>query len=152
MKVWKLVSGILSIILFVFVSFQSCAAGVSNTLQSNGEVGGSAGIIVAIMLLAGGIVSIATQKGSKGGNIALIVLYGIGALLGFLLAGSYSDLYIWASWCLICIIFAFISLFKSKGEVKVKTPRCPHCKKELVKNPQNPNVWTCTNCNKNFKA
>lgn len=30
MKVWKLVSGILSIILFVFVSFQSCAAGVSN--------------------------------------------------------------------------------------------------------------------------
>lgn len=32
MKVWKLVSGILSIILFVFVSFQSCAAGVSNAL------------------------------------------------------------------------------------------------------------------------
>ena len=34
MKVWKLVSGILSIILFVFVSFQSCAAGVSNALES----------------------------------------------------------------------------------------------------------------------
>ena len=32
MKVWKLVSGILSIILFVFVSFQSFAAGVSNAL------------------------------------------------------------------------------------------------------------------------
>lgn len=35
MKVWKLVSGILSIILFVFVSFQSCAAGVSNALEAN---------------------------------------------------------------------------------------------------------------------
>ena len=34
MKVWKLVSGILSIILFVFVSFQSCAAGVSNALEA----------------------------------------------------------------------------------------------------------------------
>lgn len=33
MKVWKLVSGILSIVLFVFVTFQSCAAGVANTLS-----------------------------------------------------------------------------------------------------------------------
>lgn len=92
MKTWKLVSGILSIILFVFVSFQSCAAGISNTLEANGEAGGSAGIVVAILLLAGGIVSIATRNGGKGGNIAIIVLYGIGALLGFALAGSYADL------------------------------------------------------------
>ena len=53
MKTWKLVSGILSIVLFVLVSFQSCAAGMVNTIEDNGEVGGSAGIIVAIMLLAG---------------------------------------------------------------------------------------------------
>lgn len=78
MKVWKLVSGILSIILFVFVSFQSCAAGVSNALEANGEASGSAGIIVAILMLAGGIVSIATRKSlGKGGNIALIVLFGL---------------------------------------------------------------------------
>ena len=31
MKTWKLVSGILSIIMFVFVTFQSCAAGISNS-------------------------------------------------------------------------------------------------------------------------
>ena len=46
MKVWKLVSGILSCILFVLVAFQSCAAGISNALESNGEVSGSAGILV----------------------------------------------------------------------------------------------------------
>ncbi len=74
MKTWKLVSGIISIVLFAFVMFQSCAVGISNSLEANGESGGSAGIIVAIMLLAGGIVSIATRNGSKGGNIALIVL------------------------------------------------------------------------------
>ena len=74
MKTWKLVSGILSIIMFVFVTFQSCAAGISNSIEDNGEVGGSAGIIVAIMLLAGGIVSIATRNSKgKGGNIAVIV-------------------------------------------------------------------------------
>ena len=75
MKTWKLVSGILSIVICLFVLFQSCAAGLSNTMQGNGELGGTAGLIVAIMLLAGGIVSIATRKSSgKGGNIALIVL------------------------------------------------------------------------------
>ncbi|WP_330590283.1 hypothetical protein [Dorea longicatena] len=112
MKTWKLVSGILSIILFVFVSFQSCAAGISNTLEANGEAGGSAGIVVALLLLAGGIVSIATRNGGKGGNIAIIVLYGIGALLGFALAGSYADLNVWAGWCLICAIIAIVALIK----------------------------------------
>ena len=112
MKTWKLVSGILSIILFVFVSFQSCAAGISNTLEANGEAGGSAGIIVAILLLAGGIVSIATRNGGRGGNIAIIVLYGIGALLGFALAGSYTDLNVWAGWCLICTVIAIVALVR----------------------------------------
>lgn len=114
MKTWKLVSGILSIILFIVVAFQSCAAGVANTLTENGEVGGSAGIVVAIMMLAGGIVSIATRKGSKGGNIALIVLFGIGALFGFSLAGSYADLNIWAGWCAINAILAIVALIKGK--------------------------------------
>lgn len=115
MKTWKLVSGILSIVLCLFVLFQSCAAGLSNAIQANGEVGGSAGILVAIMLLVGGIVSIATRNNEgKGGNIALIVLYGIGALFGFTLAGSYGDLVIWAAWCLICAIMAIVALRKNK--------------------------------------
>ena len=41
MKTWKLVSGIISIVLFAFVMFQSCAAGISNSLAENGESGGS---------------------------------------------------------------------------------------------------------------
>lgn len=115
MKTWKLVSGILCIVLSLFVLLQSCAAGLSNALQDNGEVGGSAGVIVAIMLLAGGIVSIATRKGGKGGNIALIVMFGIAAFLGFTLAGSYGDLVIWSVWCLICAVLAIICLVKGSG-------------------------------------
>ena len=61
MKVWKLVSGILSIVLVGFIIFQSCAAGVSNALEENGEVSGSAGVIVAILILAGGIISQAAK-------------------------------------------------------------------------------------------
>lgn len=118
MKTWKLVSGILSIVLFVLVSLQSCAAGISNAMEENGEMGGTAGLIVAVMLLAGGIVSICTRKGGKGGNIALIVLFGLGALTGFTLAGSYADLSIWSGWCLICAILAIIALIKEKKKAE----------------------------------
>ena len=83
-------------------------------MAENGEASGSAGIIVAIMILSGGIVSIATRKGGKGGNIALIVLFGIGALFGYVLAGSFSDLNIWATWCLINVVLAIVSLIKCK--------------------------------------
>lgn len=111
MKVWKLVSGILSIVLFLIVSFQSCAAGISNTLSDNGEVGGSAGVLVAIFLLAGGIVSIATRNSKgKGGNIALIILFGLATIIGLALAGSYLDLKIWAAWCAINVVLAIIAL------------------------------------------
>lgn len=114
MKVWKLVSGILSIVLFLIVSFQSCAAGISNTLSDNGEVGGSAGVLVAIFLLAGGIVSIATRNSKgKGGNIALIILFGLATIIGLALAGSYLDLKIWAAWCAINVVLAIIALVKT---------------------------------------
>ena len=117
MKIWKLVSGILNIVLCAFVMFQSCAAGISNALEENDEVSGSAGAIVAIMLLVGGIVSIVTRNSEKkGGNIAMIILYGLGALMGATMAGSYSDLKIWAGWCLICAVVAILGLFIKKKE------------------------------------
>lgn len=119
MKTWKLVSGILSIILFVVVAFQSCAAGVANALEENGEISGSAGIFVAIMMLAGGIVSIATRKAKgKAGNIALIVLFGLAALIGFTNYGSYSDLAIWSGWCLINAVLALVAIFTGKKKVE----------------------------------
>ena len=110
MKIWKLVSGIISIVLFVFVTFQSCAAGVANTLLENGQSSGTAGIFVAIMLLVGGIVSIAVRNTKIGGDIALIILFALGAIIGFSMAGIYLDLYIWASWSALCAILAIVSI------------------------------------------
>jgi hypothetical protein len=115
MKIWKLVAGILSIILFVFVTFQSCAAGIANTLSENDESSGSIGVIVAIFMLAGGIVSIVTRKSTgKGSSIALIVLFGFAALIGFAGHGSYSDLMVWSFWCLLNAVLAFISMLTHK--------------------------------------
>lgn len=115
----ELVSGILSIVLFIVVAFQSCAAGVVNTIEDNGQSSGSGGIMVAIMMLSGGIVSVATRKSEgKGGNIALIVLFGLGALIGFALAGNFTDLNIWAAWCLINAVLAIIALIKGNKSEK----------------------------------
>lgn len=115
MKTLKLVTGILSIILFVFVTFQSCAAGLGNALADNGKVSGSAGLMTAICLLAAGIVSIATRNKEKnGGNIACIILYLIGALLGLTMAGSYADLKIWGGYAAICGIIHIISMISHK--------------------------------------
>ena len=58
--------------------------GLANTLEENGEVGGSAGVIVALMLLGGRYRIYRHTKSGKGGNIALIVLFGIGVLCGLL--------------------------------------------------------------------
>lgn len=115
MKIWKLVSGIISIVLFMLVAFQSCAAGLANTLQENGEVSGTAGIVLAVLMLAGGITAIATRKSvRKGGNIALIVLFGLAALIGFANRGSFSDLAIWSGWCLLNAALSVVALVTCK--------------------------------------
>lgn len=54
MRTWKLVAGILSIVLCMIVLFQSCAVGIANTLEESGDFGGTAGLLVALLLLAGG--------------------------------------------------------------------------------------------------
>ena len=131
MRIWKLVSGILCIVLFGFIIFQSCAAGVVNAVLDNGDSSGTAGAIVAVLMLVAGIVSIATRnyKG-KGGDIALLIMFGIAAGIGFAFAGIYGDLRIWAGWCAICAIMAIISLVISgksseKQEQDVFIPKKP---------------------------
>ena len=118
MKIWKLISGILCIVFSAMVLFQSCAAGVVTAIEENAaDTSAGGGIVLAILMLAGGIVSTATRNGGKGGNIALLVIFLLAALAGFANRGVFSDLVIWAAWCLICAILAFIGLLTAK-----KTP------------------------------
>mgnify|MGYP000860615857 FL=1 len=115
MKIFKLVFGIICCVLFVLVSFQSCAAGVANSLADNGEISGSAGLFLAILMLTGGIVMIVTRNSQQpGGSIACAIIYILAALLGFTNAGSYSDLNVWAGLCLILGIVNAIFAVKLK--------------------------------------
>lgn len=92
----RTVLGILSIILFVMVAFQSCAAGLGNALSDNGEVGGSAGFMCAInLLVAGLIVLVARKTVKKAPMIVAAVLMYLNLLYSQVMAGSYKDLVIW---------------------------------------------------------
>lgn len=114
MKTAKLVLGILTIVISCFVTLQSCAAGTANALSENGESSGSAGLFVSWLMLAGAIVMIATRKKGKGGSIAGIILFGLGALLAFPNAGSFSDLKIWGGYCVIIAVINLIAMIKYK--------------------------------------
>lgn len=110
MKLSKLILGILSVVFSIMVLFQSCAASVGDALQAEGGFSGAIGTIVAILMLAGGIVCIA-GRASKGAAIANVVIFGLAGLIGVTSTGIFSDLKIWGVWCLIVFFVNLISLF-----------------------------------------
>ena len=126
MRIWKIVSGVLSIAVSLFVVFQSFFAGMWNILSQNGQSSGTAGVVVAITLLTGGIVALATHNGSRGGDIAMAILYGIGAVIGFVMAGDFADLAIWAAWCALCAFLALLDIgIGGYGDNDVSIPMGP---------------------------
>ena len=109
----KKVIGIFSIVLFIIVEFQSCAAGLGNALSKSTEASGSAGFILGIFMLVAGILTLVSKHG-KGILITAIVLYILGALVGFANVGTFKDLAIWSSLNLIFGVLLIIHLFRNK--------------------------------------
>lgn len=113
MKTTKLIMGIISIVLFALVSLQSCAAGMANSLQNNGENSGTAGLMLAFCMLIAGIVGICTRENRTGGIVAGI-FYLMGGLIGIGNYGSFADLAIWS---VLCFVFGGVFLL---GSLKMK--------------------------------
>ena len=109
MKTTKLVFGILSIVFSVQVFLQSFAAGVVDAIEAVGGTGGSAGLFVASLMLAGGIVDIAALN-SKGGAIACVLLFCIAAIIGVTMYGVFTDLQIWSWYCILVAAINLISI------------------------------------------
>ena len=121
MKTTKLIIGIISMVLFLVVVFQSCVAGLGNALEENGETSGGAGVFLAVCMLIAGIVGVATRS-SKAGGIVAGCLYAVGGIVGIANYGSYSDLAIWA---VVCFIFAAVFILGSilqKKKPKTEEP------------------------------
>ncbi|MCQ2354016.1 MAG: hypothetical protein MJ102_02805 [Clostridia bacterium] len=115
MKTAKLVIGIISIVLFGLILFQSCAAGIGNSLEGNGETSGSSGAFLALCMLTAGIVGIATRKGIAGGFVSG-GFYALGGLIGISNYGSYGDLKIWSILSFIFAVVFIIGSIMTKGK------------------------------------
>lgn len=109
----KKVVGIISIVLFILIAFQSCAAGIGNALSNNKEVSGSAGIMLAVLMLIAGIIAI-ISKYSKGMTITSIVFYLLAFIIGIANVGHFSDLKIWSILNLIFAALLVFHIFKNK--------------------------------------
>ena len=68
MKTAKTIIGIISIFLFIFITFQSCAIGIQNIWSKNGSISGRTSFWLAVLMLIAGIIGIATRS-SRGGSI-----------------------------------------------------------------------------------
>lgn len=117
----KKVIGILSIVLFAVISFQSCAAGLGNALQSNNEASGTAGFLLALAWLVAGIILLCSKK-HKGMVITSIVFYALAGIIGIANVGSFKDLQIWSIVSFIFTGLLVFHLIKSK-DTYVKQPK-----------------------------
>ena len=109
MKTTKLIIGIISIILFAFITFQSCMVGIGNAILDNGESSGSSGLFLSLCMLIAGIVGICTRNGKNGGYVSG-GFYIFGGLIGISSSGAFKDLRLWA---IVCFIFASVFIFGS---------------------------------------
>lgn len=115
MKIWKTLSGILSLFAAAFIAllflFTDLLELLANPLQlETFGSPGAAGAIVAAALAFGGIVTLATRDGGRGGSIAASILYGVGGVVGMVLAGGHLDLRICAAWSLLCMVVAMVDI------------------------------------------
>lgn len=115
MKTARLVIGIISMVLFGIIVFQSCAAGIGNTLEGSGEVSGTAGFMLAICMLVAGIVGVVSRR-KKAGSIVAGCFYAVGGVIGIANVGSFGDLKIWA-----ILSFAFAAVFILTGVLQKET-------------------------------
>lgn len=109
----KKVIGIISIVLFIFVTFQSCAAGLGNALNNSNEASGSAGLFLAFCMLIAGIIAIISRS-NKGMTITSVVFYIIAFIIGITNVGTYKDLQIWSILNLIFALLLIFHIFKNK--------------------------------------
>lgn len=116
MKTVKLIIGIIAIVLSLVLFIQSSLVGLGDVLfAEEGEASGGFGIVMSILLLIGGIVSIATRK-TRGGAIFCIVDYALLGLIGLTCSQNFKDLAIWGSVSLIFALIYIISLFIGRGK------------------------------------
>lgn len=130
LQTFQLVMGICSIVLSLFISFQSFAMGPSNLMSNNGSVSGSIGVFVSFVWLVAGILCIAGRKHIAPSYVAG-GFYLSAAALSQVDIGYFGDLQVWGVLSLLFGAICFCSGLFRKGEkpnvTSIKARRIPMC-------------------------
>ena len=120
-SVARLVVCILSFVIALYMFNQIRLVAVVNALGGNSsDFSGSAGTILAILMIAAGVTGIVGRNKALPTFIAGIT-YVIGAIIGFIGLGTYGDLVVWS---IIAFVFGiFFVLASGKLAIVVKTRR-----------------------------
>ena len=104
----RTIIGILSLVAFIFVMFQSCAANVVNAMEANTtDASAGGGTLLAFILLIAGITTALGRDNAKATLVAAI-MYGVGAIIGFASLGTYGDLVFWS---IIAVLFGALDVY-----------------------------------------
>ena len=104
----RTVIGILSLVAFIFVMFQSCAANVVNAMEANtADASAGGGTLLAFILLIAGITTALGRDNAKATLVAAIT-YEVGAIIGFASLGTYGDLVFWS---IIAVLFGALDVY-----------------------------------------
>lgn len=106
----KLVLGIISLVMFLFVGFQSCSASLLTQLGQSSDLGGSAGSLLAVILLVCGILGIAGRRNRKA-TLTAGILYIVGGVLAIPNAQIYKDLILWG---IVSIAFGVVFVISAR--------------------------------------
>ena len=115
MKIWKSLSGFLSILIAALIALLFLFADLLELLANPLPIEtpgspGAAGAILAVALAFGGIITLATRSGGRGGSIAAAILYGVGGVVGLVLAEGHGELRLCAGWALLCMVAAMVDI------------------------------------------
>lgn len=104
----RTIIGILSLVAFIFVMFQSCAANVVNAMEANtADASAGGGTLLAFILLIAGITTALGRDNAKATLVAAI-MYWVGAIIGFASLGTYGDLVFWS---IIAVLFGALDVY-----------------------------------------
>ena len=116
-SVARLVIGIISMVLSVFVLLQSYAVDTLYTLADSEETAGSVGIMFSLLFLAAAIVGVCTRnsKSSLGAHVSTL-LYWVAGMSTFGVWEAFEDLLIWGIISIGFGIFFFVAAIKSDNK------------------------------------
>ena len=122
MKAWKIISGILSILLSFVIAIISFLHFFAATVSSSFPMG-LFGVLAAFLLFLAGLISLCTCRGYLGGNIATLIFFLLTIAASFFRIYSYPYLLISGIWSILCAIVIFILCFFSRKKYPVDPAR-----------------------------